>query len=162
MRSTIRVTRYNTFIIQVVPLSTGYDLLIYSDGGSRGNPGPSAIGFVLCDGKDKVLTSHGKYVGIHTNNQSEYLALIEALEHALTYSRGKIHCFLDSELVVKQLNGEYEVRDSDLQKLFLEVKNLEKKFESVSYSYVPRNTGKHSIADRLVNKTLDYELKKNI
>ncbi|MBS7249778.1 MAG: ribonuclease HI family protein [Candidatus Freyarchaeota archaeon] len=143
-------------------MSNGYDLLIYSDGGSRGNPGPSAIGFVVCDGKGKVLTRHGKYIGIHTNNQSEYLALIEALEHALTYSRCRINCFLDSELVVKQLNGEYEVRDSDLQKLFLKVKMLEKKFESVKYSYVPRNTGKHSIADRLVNKALDYESKKNI
>ncbi|MEM2143853.1 MAG: ribonuclease HI family protein [Candidatus Jordarchaeaceae archaeon] len=136
-------------------MSNDYDLLIYSDGGSRGNPGPSAIGFVVCDGEDKVLTSQGKYIGIHTNNQSEYLALTEALEHALTYSRGRIHCFLDSELVVRQLNGEYEVRDSDLRKLFLEVKRLEKKFESVKYSYVPRNTGKLSIADRLVNKTLD-------
>ncbi|MEM2136015.1 MAG: ribonuclease HI family protein [Candidatus Jordarchaeaceae archaeon] len=143
-------------------MSNGYDLLIYSDGGSRGNPGPSAIGFVLCDGKGKVLTSYGKYIGIRTNNQSEYLALIEALEHALAYSKGRIHCFLDSDLVVKQLNGKYEVRDSGLQKLFLKVKSLEKKFESVKYSYVPRNTGKHSIADMLVNKTLDYELKKNI
>ncbi|MEX2723488.1 MAG: ribonuclease HI family protein [Candidatus Freyarchaeota archaeon] len=143
-------------------MSNGYDLLIYSDGGSRGNPGPSAIGFVVCDGKGKVLTSYGKYIGIRTNNQSEYLALIEALEHALAYSRGRIHCFLDSDLVVKQLNGKYEVRDSGLQKLFLKVKSLEKKFESVKYSYVPRNTGKHSIADMLVNKTLDYELKKNI
>ncbi len=161
MRPT-RVACYNILIIQVIPLPNGYDLLIYSDGGSRGNPGPSAIGFVVCDGEDKVLMSHGKYIGIHTNNQSEYLALIEALERALTYSRGRIHCFLDSELIVKQLNGEYEVRDSGLQKLFLEVKRLEKKFESVKYSYVPRNTGKHLIADRLVNKTLDYELKKNI
>lgn len=136
-------------------MSNGYDLLIYSDGGSRGNPGPSAIGFVVCDGEDKVLTSQGNYIGIHTNNQSEYLALTEALKHALTYSKGRIHCFLDSELVVRQLNGEYEVRDSDLRKLFLEVKRLEKKFESVKYSYVPRNTGKLSIADKLVNKTLD-------
>jgi ribonuclease HI len=141
-------------------MSDGYDLLIYSDGGSRGNPGPSAIGLVMCDGKDRVLASQGKYIGIHTNNQSEYLALIEALERALNYSKGRIHCFLDSELVVKQLNGEYEVRDSNLRKLFLEVKRLEKKFEVVKYSYVPRNTGKLSIADRLVNKTLDSKSEK--
>lgn len=138
-------------------MTDGFDLLIYSDGGSRGNPGPSAIGFVICDGEDGILMSQGKYIGIHTNNQSEYLALIEALKHAITYSKGRIRCFLDSELVVKQLNGEYEVRDSALRKLFLEVKRLEEMFESVTYSYVPRNTGKLSIADRLVNKTLDME-----
>lgn len=140
-------------------MTNGFDLLIYSDGGSRGNPGPSAIGFVVCDGNDKVLTSQGKYIGIHTNNQSEYLALIKALEHALTYSQGRVHCFLDSELVVKQLNGEYEVRDSDLRKLFLEVRRLEKKFKSVKYSHAPRNTGKLSVADQLVNKTLDSKPK---
>nr|MDO8081882.1 ribonuclease HI family protein [Candidatus Freyarchaeota archaeon] len=140
-------------------MANGSDLLIYSDGGSRGNPGPSAIGFVVCDGKGKVLTSQGKYIGIHTNNQSEYLALTKALEHALTYSQVRIHCFLDSELVVKQLNGEYEVRDNDLHKLFLKIKSLEKKFKSVKYSYAPRNTDKLAIADELVNKTLDSKLK---
>jgi ribonuclease HI len=140
-------------------MTDDFDLLIYSDGGSRGNPGPSAIGFVLCDSKGKVLTRHGEYIGTHTNNQSEYLALIKALESALTYSRGRVHCFLDSELVVKQLNGEYEVRDSNLHKLFLEVKGLEKKFGSVKYSYVSRNTGELSTADGLVNKTLDSKTK---
>ena len=140
-------------------MANGSDLLIYSDGGSRGNPGPSAIGFLVCDGKGKVLTRHGEYVGIHTNNQSEYMALIRALENALTYSHGRVHCFLDSELVVKQLNGEYEVRDSNLHTLLLKVKGLEKKFGSVKYSYVPRNIGKLSIADGLVNKALDSKLK---
>jgi ribonuclease HI len=140
-------------------MTNGFDLSIYSDGGSRGNPGPSAIGFVVCDSKGKILTSQGKYIGIRTNNQSEYLALTEALEHALNYSQGRVHCFLDSELVVKQLNGDYGVRDRDLRKLFLEVKRLEKKFKSVKYSYAPRNTGKLSIADELVNKTLDSKPK---
>ncbi|WXG41489.1 MAG: ribonuclease HI family protein [Candidatus Freyarchaeum deiterrae] len=140
-------------------MTDGYDLLVYSDGGSRGNPGPSAIGFVVCDGKGKVLTSYGEYVGTHTNNQSEYLALIKALEQAITHSKGRVHCFLDSELVVKQLNGEYEVRDSDLNTLFSKVKGLEKKFKSVKYSHAPRNTGKLSVADGLVNKALDSKQK---
>ncbi len=140
-------------------MASGFDLLVYSDGGSRGNPGPSAIGFLICDSKDEVLYSFGEYVGIHTNNQAEYLALIRALERSLTYSKGEIHCFLDSELVVKQLNGKYQVLDSVLRSLFLKVKNLEKKFESVKYSYLPRNTGKLFKADGLVNRALDSKLK---
>lgn len=140
-------------------MTNGLDLLIYSDGGSRGNPGPSAIGFLICNSKGEVLLSHGEYIGIHTNNQAEYLALISALEHVRTYSRGKIHCFLDSELVVKQLNGEYKVRDSNLRSLFSKLKSLEKNFEGLKYSHVPRNTGKLLVVDRLVNKTLDSKLK---
>ncbi len=140
-------------------MANGFDLLIYSDGGSRGNPGPSAIGFLICDNKGKVILRRGEYIGNHTNNQAEYLALIRALEYARNYSRGNIHCFLDSELVVKQLKGEYKVRDRNLRSLFSKVKNLEKKFEGLKYSHVPRNTGKLVLVDRLVNKTLDSKLK---
>lgn len=140
-------------------MKNGFDILVYSDGGSRGNPGPSAIGFLICDGKGNVLFSYGEYVGICTNNQAEYLALNKALEHAHRYSRGKIRCFLDSELVVKQLNGEYKVLNKSLMNLFLKVKSLEKKFQEVKYSYVPRNTSKLSLADALVNKTLNSKVK---
>ena len=136
-------------------MNGGFDLLVYCDGGSRGNPGPSAIGFVVCSGEGEILCRHGECIGTGTNNQAEYMALIRALECALTHSRGKVHCFLDSELLVKQLNGEYRVRSSNLRQLFLRVKGLEKEFEAVKYTYLPRNTGLLSVADGLVNEALN-------
>ena len=126
-----------------------------SDGGARGNPGPGAIGIIVRkDGE--ILTRYsakiGKYV---TNNIAEYEALIKALELASKYTQDKITCILDSELVIKQLLGEYRVRNPKLLELFLKVQKLQEKFNKVIYKHVSRWNKFQQIADELLNKELD-------
>lgn len=130
---------------------------IYTDGGARGNPGPAGAGYVISI-NNKELHRGNKYLGIKTNNQAEYLALIEAvnwlLENRKNMDIAKVNFFLDSELVVRQVRGEYKVKNEGLKSLHKEVISKLSKF-SVSYSitYVPRE--KNKIADQLVNKAVD-------
>lgn len=125
---------------------------LYTDGGSRGNPGPSGIGFVLTkDGQTPI--SQGKYIGEGTNNRAEYLALIEGLLLAKKEGVKELHCFLDSELVVKQLKGQYRVKHVDLKPLFAEVKKLTIGFTKVTFTHVKRE--KNKLADLLVNEAID-------
>jgi len=126
-----------------------------SDGGARGNPGPGAIG-VLIRKNNKIIKTYSKKVGKVTNNVAEYLALIKALELALKYEK-EVTCILDSELIVKQLNNEYKVKNVKLKTLFEKVKKLGKKFRKVSYKHVSRWDKFQRIADRLLNKELDKE-----
>ncbi|PIN91107.1 ribonuclease H [Candidatus Pacearchaeota archaeon CG10_big_fil_rev_8_21_14_0_10_32_14] len=126
-----------------------------SDGGARGNPGPGAIGVVVRDEKT-VLETYSTEIGICTNNIAEYRALLKALELALKYEK-EVTCHLDSELVVKQLNGEYKVRNERLMHLFLEVQKLINKFEKVTFVFVKRENEFQCMADVLVNKALDGE-----
>ena len=126
-----------------------------SDGGARGNPGPGAIG-VLIRRNNKVIKTYSEKVGRATNNIAEYLALIKALELALKYGK-EVTCILDSELIVKQLNGEYRVKNLKLKDLFEKVKNLEKGFRKISYKHVSRWNKFQIIADSLLNKELDKE-----
>jgi len=127
--------------------------IINTDGGSRGNPGPSAIGAVV--GEKEYLQS----IGNTTNNVAEYSAVIFALKKAkqlLTKAKAKqtnIEVRTDSELLVKQLNGEYKIKDADLQPLFIEVWNLRQDFKSVAFLHVTRDKNKK--ADSLVNKALN-------
>lgn len=126
---------------------------IHTDGGARGNPGPAAYGFVVrSDGK--IVKEGMGYIGIATNNFAEYTAVVEALKF-LKKSHGaqKLEFFLDSQLVVSQLNGIYKVKNSTIRELIMKVRELEPKFKSVSYSFVPREKNKD--ADRLVNIALD-------
>lgn len=125
-----------------------------SDGGSRGNPGPGAIG-ALIRNEDKILKTSNKKIGNVTNNQAEYQGLIEALKLALEFTKDEITCILDSELIVKQLNNEYTVRNTKLLELFLEVKKLQEKFKKVNYQHVKRNNKYQVIVDELLNKELD-------
>ena len=125
---------------------------LYSDGGARGNPGPAAIGFVL-DIVDGDVIKHGEYVGAKTNNQAEYLALKAGLLWALQAGVDEISCFLDSELVVKQLAGEYRVKDAKLKELFFDVEQLREQFGQIEFKHVPREKNKE--ADRLLNEALD-------
>ncbi len=127
---------------------------VYIDGASRGNPGLAGIGIVIVQPKlHKKIMQYREFIGIATNNQAEYKALIKALKllRDLGASRAKI--FSDSQLLVKQLRGEYKVRNPELKKLFNEVKKREKFFESIEYKHIPREKNYH--ADRLANEAID-------
>ena len=132
-------------------------IVMYSDGGSRGNPGRAAIGVVLYseDGAGNLIHVGDikKYIGIQTNNFAEYSALIAGLQEAKNLGYTQAGCFLDSELVVKQLNGLYRVKEETLKPLFQEVKNIIKSFEIAKFTHVPR--AKNAAADKLVNEALD-------
>lgn len=128
-------------------------LLLYSDGGARGNPGPAGIGAVLFTPDDKVVAEVSHYIGEATNNQAEYKALIAGLEKAKDLQIEEIDCFLDSELIVKQLKGEYKVKNNGLKPLFAAAKNLSGYFHAISFAHVRREKNKH--ADALVNKAID-------
>lgn len=128
-------------------------LHIYTDGGARGNPGPAAAGIVLKDEKNKNIAAFGRCLGETTNNQAEYQALILGLERAKELGASEVKCFADSELMIKQLNHQYKVRDKDLAPLFLKIWNLSTRFKKISYHHIPRERNKE--ADRLVNEALD-------
>ena len=130
-------------------------LTIYTDGGSRGNPGPGAIGILILDDKSNIVKEHKEFIGHTTNNRAEYTAMIKALELAKTHSKKEIICFSDSRLIVKQLSGEWKVKEKELLALFQKVKQLEKNFESVSYNHVRRDNKYIKRADELVNEELD-------
>ncbi len=125
---------------------------LYTDGGARGNPGPSGIGYILSiPGQAEIEGS--EYIGQGTNNQAEYEALIRGLSKARQQGVGEIACYLDSELVVKQLRGEYRVKDASLKKLFDKVKELASQFSQIEFVHVRREKNKK--ADKLVNLALD-------
>jgi len=125
---------------------------LYTDGGARGNPGPAAIGFVLT-GIGSVPILFKKYLGKATNNQAEYQALLAGLSRAKKEGVKDLMCYLDSELVVKQVRGEYRVKNEDLKKILHEIRILLPYFTSVTFQHVPR--AKNKIADGLVNEALD-------
>lgn len=126
---------------------------LYADGGSRGNPGPSASGFVVLDEQNRLLHSDNKYLGLTTNNQAEYHALIQGMEWCIAKGIPKINVYLDSMLVVNQLKGIFKVKNRDLWSLYESAKELSGKFNSFSITHVPRELNK--LADAEVNKALD-------
>lgn len=126
---------------------------LYADGGSRGNPGPSASGYVLYGPGDKILVKDGLYLGITTNNQAEYNALRLGLEKALELKARTVEVFLDSLLVVNQMKGTYKVRNRELIPVHRAIKDLEARFDKVTFSHVPRELNK--VADGMVNEILD-------
>lgn len=128
-------------------------LTTFTDGGARGNPGPAAAGIVIKNEEGETLKSFGVYLGEQTNNFAEYTALLEALKSAKDLGATEIDCFLDSELVVKQMKREYKVKEPALQKLFIKVHNAATFFKKVTYRHIPREKNKE--ADAEVNKTLD-------
>jgi len=132
-----------------------------SDGGARGNPGPGAIGVIVREDNNILLEYTEKIPGKVTNNYAEYMALIKALELVQKYTSKEVTCIMDSELVVRQLLGEYQVRDPKLEKLFLQVQELQKNFEKINYQHVRRKDKFQTHADYLLNKKLD-ENNKNI
>ncbi len=130
-------------------------LYVYSDGGSRGNPGPSAIGVVFYDKNKNKIAEYKECVGDCTNNQAEYKAIIKALELATAHCRKKLMCFMDSELVVKQLSGAYRIKNEKLRELFYILKDRERAFEEVVYNHTKRTNQFIQHADKLVNDALD-------
>ncbi|MBP9668066.1 reverse transcriptase-like protein [Candidatus Saccharibacteria bacterium] len=127
--------------------------IIYSDGGSRGNPGPSASGFIIMNGQEEVIHQGGEYLGITTNNQAEYHAVRLALEKAHEMAAKTIDFRMDSLLVVNQLNGIYKIRNHELWPIYERIKELAMHFENIKFSHVRREFNK--LADGMVNKILD-------
>jgi len=136
-------------------------LIIYTDGGSRGNPGPAGIGVVICDEKGKAIKKYGEAVGEKTNNEAEYEAVIFALKKTRAlYGRQKaadmeIEIRSDSELITRQLNHRYKIKEENLQPLFIAVWNLTLDFKNVIFKEVSRERNKE--ADELVNQALDLK-----
>jgi ribonuclease HI len=128
-------------------------LIIFTDGGARGNPGPAGVGAVLKNEKGETVAEISEYIGETTNNQAEYRAVIAAMEKAKKLGANELHFFLDSELVVCQLNREYKVRDKELAPLFMKIYNAAMGFKKVTFKHIPREM--NAEADRLVNQALD-------
>ena len=131
-------------------------LILSCDGGSRGNPGPSATGVVLKNEHGEVVAAYGEYLGIQTNNIAEYSALLSGLKKAKELGANEVDCILDSELIVKQMNGQYKVRNPGLQKIFLQIYNLRHNFNKVTFRHTLRAGNKE--ADAEVNKVLDQHM----
>ena len=134
--------------------------IIYTDGGSRGNPGKAGIGVVICNEREQEIKKYGEYLGDGlTNNEAEYSAVIftlkkfKALFGKPLAETADIEIRADSEFLVKQMNAEYKIMDEKIQKLFIEVWNLKMDFKSVKFKHIPRE--KNREADRLVNEALD-------
>ena len=130
-------------------------LRIFSDGASRGNPGPAAIAFLVVGEGREIVKRYSEYLGVRTNNQAEYEALIQALEFVAKMTREEVVCHMDSELVVKQLNQIYKVRDSKLKPLWLKANGLAQQFRKIVFVHVPRTDIYIQEVDYLANQTLD-------
>lgn len=129
-------------------------LIINTDGGARGNPGPAGIGVVIQSVDGKVIEKFGKYLGDNkTNNQAEYTAVLEAMKAGARLGGTHLEFRMDSELCVRQLNHIYKVKNPELQQLFLEIKNLQTQFSHVSFTHIPR--AQNSLADEMVNEAID-------
>jgi ribonuclease HI len=132
--------------------------VIYSDGGARGNPGPAAIAFIIRSDAGVTLAKNSCYVGVCTNNQAEYKALLAALKSAAALKADTVTCHSDSELIVKQINGVYRVRDIELKVLWQEVREIRKLFRETKFVNVPRKHPAIAEADELVNSSLDARI----
>jgi len=127
---------------------------VFTDGGARGNPGPAAIGIAFFE-KDAVILEHKEFIGDTTNNQAEYTAVLRAIELAEEKGFDRLDFFLDSQLVVEQLNRRYKIKDRGLEKLFVQIWNKLPLFKKVTFTHIPREENVH--ADRLVNEALDED-----
>jgi ribonuclease HI len=140
-------------------------IIIYTDGGSRGNPGPGAIGVILSDEKGKVIKEYAEKIGRATNNEAEYEAVIFALQKAkLLFGKKQIkemdlEIRMDSEFVFKQMNGKYKILDRRIEQLFLKTWNLKIDFGNVKFVYIPRAS--NTEADKLVNRAMDSKTKES-
>ena len=126
---------------------------LFTDGGARGNPGPAAFAYVLEAEDGTVLAAHGEAMGVATNNVAEYSALVAGLEKAVELHLGELEVISDSELMVKQMRGEYKIKNEALRELSFHAAALARKLDSVTYTAVRREHNK--LADQLVNEALD-------
>ena len=140
-------------------MKTKEKIIIYTDGGSRGNPGPAALGVVIQDASGKTIKEYGEALGVRTNNEAEYAAVVSALKKVKAlFGKDKIKHLhvdmrMDSQLVCRQLSGEYKVEVERLFPFFMQIHNLLIDFGEVSFTHVPREKNKE--ADRMVNEALD-------
>ncbi|NLL19716.1 MAG: ribonuclease HI family protein [Clostridia bacterium] len=130
-------------------------LVIYTDGAARGNPGPAGIGVVIQNDKGEVIQEISGFLGQATNNVAEYTALTTALEKAVALNAQEVQLFTDSELIVKQIKGEYRVKNEGLKPLYQKAKGLIQQLGSFTITHVPREKNKE--ADRLANQGIDEE-----
>jgi ribonuclease HI len=136
-------------------------IVMYTDGGSRGNPGQAAVGVYI----ETLGKKYGECIGVKTNNDAEYEALISGLKKVkallgnVKAKKSQIDCLLDSELVVKQLNHEYKLKEPRIQQYFIEIWNLMLEFEDVTFTHIPRE--KNKVADAMVNEALDNKCRQN-
>ena len=130
-------------------------VLVYTDGGSRGNPGQAAIGILLYKQDGTLLKNHGEYIGTTTNNQAEYAAMLRGLKLAAGFTMSEVACHSDSQLMVNQLSGSYKVKNPGLMDALKKVKQAEKAFSQVTYTHLPRTDPRIRLADSLVNRVLD-------
>lgn len=137
-------------------------IIMYTDGGSRNNPGPAAVGVYI----ETLAKKYGECIGVKTNNEAEYAAVIfglkkiKSLVGKIKAASARIECRLDSELVVKQLNHEYKMKEKHIQDFFIEIWNLTLDFKAVEFCHIPRE--KNKIADKLVNEALDAKAKQDV
>jgi ribonuclease HI len=155
------MVRFNKKYFSKLKSDMEQKIILYTDGGSRGNPGPAAIGVYI----ETLGKKYGECIGIKTNNEAEYLALIfglKKIKQVLGNDKAKkasVECRLDSELVVKQLNHEYKLKEKHIQEFFLEIWNLMLDFGQVTFHHIPRE--KNTAADAMVNEVLDSQAKQN-
>lgn len=136
-----------------MPTNIDKKMCVYTDGGARGNPGPAALGVAFFNISGDLIAKFGKFLGSQTNNYAEYSAIIFALEQAKKMHIDELLCYLDSELVVRQLKGQYRVKNKGLQPLFRKVQMLAQDFKEISFEHVPR--AKNKVADAVLNQVLD-------
>lgn len=128
-------------------------LIIYTDGGARGNPGPAGIGAVLYDENNNIVAAVSEFIGEATNNQAEYRAVIAAIKKAKQLGAEDIELYLDSELVCEQLNQNYKVKNKGLAPLFVQIWNLSISFKKITYTHIRREQNQE--ADKLANQAMD-------
>ncbi len=128
-------------------------VIINADGAARGNPGPAAIGATIKDEGGNIIASISRRIGVTTNNQAEYRAIITALEKAVSLGARQVILKSDSKLIVEQINGRYKIKNTALRPLYQEIVRLTGSLENITISYVPRT--RNAEADKLANKALD-------
>jgi ribonuclease HI len=131
--------------------------VVFSDGAAKGNPGPSGAGWLIRDSEGQVRSENGKFLGHGTNNEAEYQALTAALEEALALGAEAVQVHLDSELLVRQLNGQYRVKSDRLRKFYLQAQDLLRRFRDYAIMHIPRE--KNQEADRLANEAITAHFK---
>ncbi|MFH1979109.1 MAG: ribonuclease HI family protein [Patescibacteria group bacterium] len=147
-------------------MSNKEKIIIYTDGGSRGNPGPAGVGVVFKNDKNQVIKKYSKDIGEGTNNEAEYEAVILALQKAKqVFGKEKVKDFniefrMDSELIARQLKGEYKIKEEKLFPLFIKIWNLRMEFGKITFTEIPREQNKE--ADALANEAMDKKEQKGL
>ena len=130
-------------------------LFLYTDGAARGNPGPAGVGIIIKNERGEIIKKYYEYIGIKTNNQAEYEAILKGLSCIQRYRPDEVVCFLDSQLITNQLLGLFKIKNSELKKYFQKVKKQSRFFPKISFFHIQREKNKE--ADQLANKAIDEQ-----